>query len=136
MIKFDYSKISAFVSAEEIENMKSITENAAKTLTEGTGAGNDFLGWIKLPENYDKEEFARIKACAEKKLVRNFTAKVARLIHHNRRFYYIELHTITSHINLYVKKHKKITHRSTSLCVAFSFQFCLRTILYSSYSTK
>ena len=66
MIKFDYSKISAFVSAEEIENMKSITENAAKTLTEGTGAGNDFLGWIKLPENYDKEEFARIKASAKK----------------------------------------------------------------------
>ena len=66
MIKFDYSKISAFVSAEEIENMKAITENAAKTLTEGTGAGNDFLGWIDLPENYDKEEFNRIKECAKK----------------------------------------------------------------------
>jgi len=66
MIKFDYSKASQFISAEEIENMKSITENAVKTLTEGTGAGNDFLGWVKLPENYDKEEFKRIKECAKK----------------------------------------------------------------------
>ena len=30
------------------------------------GAGNDFLGWIDLPVNYDKEEFARIKKAAEK----------------------------------------------------------------------
>ena len=66
MISLDYSKAAGFVSAEEIENMKSITENAAKTLCEGTGAGNDFLGWVKLPENYDKEEFARIKKAAEK----------------------------------------------------------------------
>jgi len=66
MIKFDYSKVSGFVSAEEIENMKAITENAAKTLMEGTGAGNDFLGWIDLPANYDKEEFKRIKECAKK----------------------------------------------------------------------
>ncbi|MBQ8587917.1 MAG: glucose-6-phosphate isomerase [Clostridia bacterium] len=66
MISFDYSKASAFISEEEIKNMKSITENAAKTLTEGTGAGNDFLGWLTLPENYDKEEFARIKKCADK----------------------------------------------------------------------
>ena len=66
MISFDYSKASQFISAEEIENMKSATENAVKTLTEGTGAGNDFLGWVKLPENYDKAEFARIKECAAK----------------------------------------------------------------------
>ncbi len=66
MISFDYSKAAAFVSQEEIENMKSLTEVAAKTLTEGTGAGNDFLGWLDLPQNYDKEEFNRIKKCADK----------------------------------------------------------------------
>ncbi len=66
MIKLDYSKALKFISDEEIANMKSITENAAKTLHEGTGAGNDFLGWVDLPENYDKEEFARIKECAKK----------------------------------------------------------------------
>ena len=37
-----------------------------KTLTEKSGAGNDFLGWVDLPENYDKEEFERIKKAAEK----------------------------------------------------------------------
>jgi len=66
MINFDYSKASQFISKEEMENMKAITENAVKTLHEGTGAGNDFLGWLDLPENYDKEEFARIKKAAEK----------------------------------------------------------------------
>ena len=66
MISFDYSKASQFVSQEEMENMKSITENAAKTLHEGSGAGNDFLGWINLPENYDKAEFERIKKAAAK----------------------------------------------------------------------
>ena len=39
---------------------------AAKTLREGTGAGSDFRGWVDLPVNYDKEEFARIKVAAEK----------------------------------------------------------------------
>ena len=38
---------------------------ALKTLTEGTGAGNAFLGWTKLPFDYDKDEFARIKTCAK-----------------------------------------------------------------------
>lgn len=66
MIKLDYSKALKFISDEEIANMKSITETAAKTLHEGTGAGNDFLGWVDLPENYDKGEFARIKECAKK----------------------------------------------------------------------
>jgi len=66
MISFDYSKALQFVSQEEMDNMKSITENAAKTLHEGSGAGNDFLGWINLPENYDKAEFERIKKAAAK----------------------------------------------------------------------
>lgn len=65
-LKLDVSKLSPFVSDEEILNMKSTIENAAKTLDEKTGAGNDFLGWLDLPVDYDKEEFARIKKCAEK----------------------------------------------------------------------
>ena len=46
--------------------MKQFAELANEILEKGTGAGNDFLGWVKLPENYDKEEFARIKKSAEK----------------------------------------------------------------------
>ena len=39
---------------------------AIETLVKGTGAGNDFIGWVDLPVNYDKEEFARIQAAAKK----------------------------------------------------------------------
>jgi len=49
-----------------MESAKASVELAAKTLAERSGAGNDFLGWVDLPTNYDKEEFARIKAAAEK----------------------------------------------------------------------
>lgn len=49
-----------------MENVKAEAELAAKTLRGRTGAGNDFLGWVELPTNYDKEEFARIKAAAER----------------------------------------------------------------------
>ncbi len=66
MLNFDYSKAEKFVSAEEIQNMKAAVETAVGTLENGTGAGNDFLGWVKLPENYDKEEFERIKKSADK----------------------------------------------------------------------
>lgn len=65
-IVFDYSKASGFVSAEEMENMKSAVMCARDTLTSKSGAGNDFLGWIDLPADYDKEEFHRIKKAAEK----------------------------------------------------------------------
>ena len=58
--------LSGFVSAEEIENMREVAEKAYADLVNSTGAGNDFHGWIRLPENYDKEEFARIKIAAEK----------------------------------------------------------------------
>ena len=58
--------LSGFVSAEEIENMREVAEKAHADLVNSTGAGNDFHGWIRLPENYDKEEFARIKIAAEK----------------------------------------------------------------------
>lgn len=55
-----------FIAPHEMENIKAEAELAAKTLNDRTGAGNDFLGWVELPTNYDKEEFARIKAAAER----------------------------------------------------------------------
>jgi len=65
-VTFDYSKASQFISEHEVEYMKKLTTDAAATLTSKSGAGNDFLGWIDLPVNYDKEEFARIKKAASK----------------------------------------------------------------------
>lgn len=65
-LTFDYSKVSGFVSAEEVENMKKLVMDAKKLLLSREGAGNDFLGWIDLPVDYDKEEFARIKEAAAK----------------------------------------------------------------------
>ena len=56
----------SFISEEEIGYMKKLTLDAKETLVSKTGAGNDFLGWIDLPVDYDKEEFARIKAAAKK----------------------------------------------------------------------
>ncbi len=63
---FDYSKTAGFIRDEEISNLKSAVLGAKEVLTGKTGAGNDYLGWIDLPVDYDKEEFARIKAAAEK----------------------------------------------------------------------
>ena len=63
-VTFDYSKAAGFVSAEEVNNFKSTVMSAKETLLSKTGAGNDFLGWIDLPVDYDKEEFGRIKKAA------------------------------------------------------------------------
>lgn len=65
-VTFDYSKAGSFISAAEIEKMKEQTLAAKEMLVSKTGAGNDFLGWIDLPVNYDKDEFARIKKAAKK----------------------------------------------------------------------
>ena len=65
-VTFDYSKTAGFISAEEVKNMKAGVECAKEVLTSRTGAGNDFLGWIDLPVDYDKDEFARIKKAAAK----------------------------------------------------------------------
>ncbi len=65
-ITFDYSKAGRFISAEEVENMKVQVKAAKKVLVDRSGAGNDFLGWIDLPVDYDKEEFARIQKAADK----------------------------------------------------------------------
>ena len=65
-INVDYSKVLKFAEKHEIEYMKDQITCAHNTINNGTGAGNDFLGWVNLPENYDKQEFERIKAAAEK----------------------------------------------------------------------
>lgn len=65
-VSFDYSKAAEFISAEELENIKGAVLSAKDVLVNKTGAGNDFLGWIDLPVDYDKEEFDRIKKAAEK----------------------------------------------------------------------
>ena len=65
-VSFDYSKAGSFISNEEIGYMKKLVLDAKDLLLSRKGAGNDFLGWIDLPVDYDKEEFARIKAAAKK----------------------------------------------------------------------
>ncbi len=65
-ITFDYSKALPFVGQHEIDNLAPFVASAHETLHNKTGAGNDYLGWVELPTNYDKEEFARIKKAAEK----------------------------------------------------------------------
>lgn len=65
-VTFDYSKTASFISAEEVTNMKAAVMSAKEVLLAKSGAGNDFLGWIDLPVNYDKEEFDRIKKAAAK----------------------------------------------------------------------
>ena len=65
-VTFDYSKASSFISNDEMTIMEKLVADAKETLVSKTGAGNDFLGWIDLPVDYDKDEFARIKAAAKK----------------------------------------------------------------------
>lgn len=65
-VSFDYSKAAGFISEEEVSYMSKLVADAKELLTSREGAGNDFLGWIDLPVDYDKDEFARIKKAAEK----------------------------------------------------------------------
>ena len=65
-VTFDYSKAAPFIKDHEVESMKKLAMDAKELLVSKEGAGNDFLGWIDLPVNYDKEEFARIKKAAAK----------------------------------------------------------------------
>ena len=66
ILSLDHSKALKFISTEEIDNFEKTAELAREELVKGTGAGNDFLGWVDLPVNYDKEEFDRIKKAAKK----------------------------------------------------------------------
>ena len=65
-IKLNDNYGKAFVSEEELAAMQPEVTKAHELLTSKTGPGNDFTGWVELPTDYDKEEFARIKAAAEK----------------------------------------------------------------------
>ncbi|PFP29456.1 glucose-6-phosphate isomerase [Bacillus sp. AFS073361] len=65
-IHFDYSKALPFFGEHELTYLRDAVKVAHHSLHEQTGAGNDFLGWIDLPTNYDKEEFSRIQKSAEK----------------------------------------------------------------------
>lgn len=65
-IRFDYSKAKPFIDTKELANIKDSVLLAKEKLVGKTGAGNDFLGWIDLPVNFDKEEYARIKAATKK----------------------------------------------------------------------
>ncbi|QIC07521.1 glucose-6-phosphate isomerase [Brevibacillus sp. 7WMA2] len=65
-IRFSYDKALPFVSEHEMKHLEAAVGIAHQQLHEGTGAGSDYLGWVDLPDTYDKEEYARIKAAAEK----------------------------------------------------------------------
>lgn len=65
-IKFDYSNALPFFGKHEIDYLKDAVKVAHHSLHEKTGQGSDYLGWIDLPVDYDKEEFARIQKSAEK----------------------------------------------------------------------
>ena len=58
--------LSDYVTAKEIENISAEVHKAHETLLSRSGEGNDFLGWLDLPVNYDKDEFERIKKAAKK----------------------------------------------------------------------
>ena len=64
MVRIDMTGTERFVEAHTLD--KSACKNAIDTLVNGTGAGNDFIGWVNLPVDYDKEEFARIQKAAKK----------------------------------------------------------------------
>ena len=65
-VKLNDTYVLPFVKQDELEAIKPEIAAAHKRLLDGSGEGSDFLGWIDLPNNYDKEEYARIKAAAAK----------------------------------------------------------------------
>ena len=65
-LNFNYQFAKNFFNENELKQIKPYVELANEVLTSKSGAGSDFLGWVDLPENYDKDEFARIKKAAEK----------------------------------------------------------------------
>lgn len=65
-VRFDYSNALSFFGEHELTYLRDAVKVAHHSIHEKTGAGNDFLGWVDLPTEYDKEEFARIQKSAEK----------------------------------------------------------------------
>ena len=77
-VTFDYGKSAGFISQEEISYMTKLVEDAKDLLVSKKGAGNDFLGWLDLPVDYDKEEFERIKKASAKSV-----ANLRHLVNHS-----------------------------------------------------
>lgn len=65
-VKFNYSYASDFIRENDLKGLESQVLAAHNTVNDKSGLGNDFLGWVNLPTDYDKEEFKRIKAAADK----------------------------------------------------------------------
>jgi glucose-6-phosphate isomerase len=65
-LSLDLSKVKPFLNDREISYLQPMVTEAHNMLHNKTGAGNDYVGWVDLPVDYDKEEFARIKKAAEK----------------------------------------------------------------------
>ena len=65
-VKLNTKYLAKFVGEDELTGIKHQVEAAAEMLHSKTGLGSDFLGWLTLPTDYDKEEFARIQAAAKK----------------------------------------------------------------------
>ena len=66
ILKLNETFAKAFVSGEEVSAVAADVKAAYATVAKKDGAGNDFLGWVDLPVNYDKEEFDRILVASEK----------------------------------------------------------------------
>ena len=65
-VSLDVSKLKGFINEHEIGYMGDMVNSAHNAIHNGTGAGNDFLGWLDLPKNYDKEELQRILKAKER----------------------------------------------------------------------
>ncbi len=65
-LKLDDRYLKGFVSQHELDGLQAQVKTASELLMSGKGMGSDFLGWVTLPEDYDKEEFGRIKAAAQR----------------------------------------------------------------------
>ncbi|MBP3939324.1 MAG: glucose-6-phosphate isomerase [Clostridia bacterium] len=65
-VKLNTKYVASFLPENSLESIKTEVLVAHDALNNATGKGSDFLGWLALPENYDKEEFAEIKKAAEK----------------------------------------------------------------------
>lgn len=66
MLKINTSLLEGFVNENEVKAMQPFVDMADKMIREKSGQGSDFLGWVDLPTNYNKDEFAKIKTTADK----------------------------------------------------------------------
>ena len=66
MVRYNTGYLKNFISNDELISISPEVEEASRVLREGTGSGNDFLGWRDLPVDFDKEEYERIKAAAKR----------------------------------------------------------------------